>query len=110
MKKSNIKNFCIDDEHEEKLLIYMNYKNIKNKSLAIRSLIDSSLEEIDYKGNIVSLHKELESIKTLNFEIISLLKQFYSDMQIENVTNINESIALKKIYDKRRLGYDSINS
>lgn len=75
-------------------------------SKAIMNLIDMAHEQKAFIEKIEKLYKSLNIIQNKESLIIDLLKQLYSDLEIENLTNPQLSTALQEFFKKRRMSED----
>ena len=72
-------------------------------------IIDSIKLAYDYDSLlslIQDINKVLNSIYGKEFLIIDLIKQLYSDLEIENHTDYNKNQSLKQFFDDRRTNKD----
>lgn len=102
MLNKKAKLIYLNEEQEEKIKELMKIKKIKNKSELIRQLIEeeSRLYKIEHIVNKINL--EVIDNKKIAVEILMLLKQFYSDMEIEKLTDLKKSKTLNEFYSVKR--------
>ncbi len=72
-------------------------KDIKTFSSAVRKLVEYGLEYIELGSSLIELDKNVKKItKKLNYTN-TLVKQLYSDLELEYHTNIKKNSELEKI-------------
>lgn len=72
-------------------------KNIKTFSSAVRKLVEYGLEYIELGSSLIEIDNNVKKItKKLNYTN-TLVKQLYSDLELEYHTNIKKNSELEKI-------------
>ena len=95
----------LDDETFQILELYR-----KNKKYSYSRTI-KELVSLAHNYNIITdqLEKILEMINNVygkEYLIVDLIKQLYSDLEIENHTDPNKNMSLKEFFIKRKVGTD----
>lgn len=106
MLNKKAKLIYLNEEQEEKIKELMKIKKIKNKSELIRQLIEeeSRLYKIEHIVNKINL--DVIDNKKIILSMYELLKQLYSDMEFENITDINMSKTYKLYKKKKSISHD----
>lgn len=76
-------------------------KNKLSFNEAVRRLTSIALEQLKEEESINMLEKKIDKITYVNYDILSLLEQLYSDLDFENITNPKNSKPLKEFKKKR---------
>lgn len=79
-----------------------NYRNINQITFsdAVCNLLDVALDNLEVLKKITSLEKNIDYLIKKQNITNALLKQFYSDFDVENITDPNKSEALKIFFSK----------
>lgn len=93
------KHFTIDDNVLEIIDEY-HKKNGISYSNALSKLVLIANDYIKIGTDIYYIREELEKIKRNNYIILKLLKQLYSDLEIDNITNPNKNDSLQLFFNK----------
>lgn len=94
--------------NESTILKIEEYKitNRCSYSKAIMDLVDRAFEQKAFVDKLEKLYKNLIIIQNKDSLIIDLLKQLYSDLEIENLTNPKINVSLQEFFKKRRVSED----
>lgn len=84
---------------------YQSQNNI-SFSQAIRDLIFIGTKNISIDKEIIELKEREEKIINVNYLQLDLIKQLYSDLEIQNITNPNKNKALQNFFKNRSGGVD----
>ena len=84
---------------------YQRQNNI-SCSQAIRDLILIGINNINLDEIINELKKQYDKLINVSYLQLDLIKQLYSDLEIQNITNPNKNNALQKFFKNRSGGVD----
>lgn len=84
---------------------YQEQNNI-SCSQAIRDLILIGINNINLNEKIKEFKQQEEKLLNVNYLQLDLIKQLYSDLEIQNITNPNKNNALQKFFKNRSGGVD----
>ncbi len=90
----------LTEDIDQKVTEYMLIHKIKY-SQAIRTLVELGIESLKNSAEIIDLYNKIKEIFSQNLYIIALLEQFYSDMEIDELTNPNLNPALRDFRSKK---------
>ncbi len=95
----------IDDSTLEILNYYKKNKKIPY-SRTVENFIKIANDRLMIIDEVNDMSGLIKNLKANQYLIIDLLKQLYSDLEIENSTNPNKNLALKEFFYKRKVGHD----
>lgn len=93
------KHFTIDDNVLEIIDEY-HKKNKLSYSKTLSELIIIANDSLRIRDSIHTIKEDVGRLKRNDYVILQLLKQLYSDLEIDNSTNPNENNALQLFFNK----------
>ena len=90
-----------------KLLEYYNKNNNYSYSKTINEFVELAINKKTLIDEAQKISTLVNNINNKQFLILDLLKQLYSDLEIENSTNPNKNKALADFFYKRNIGHDN---
>lgn len=103
--RKNYHNITLTDEVESFVQKYMKEKNI-GISETINFLIVKGMQNLLDSNDVTSLQNGMEKILSRLFYLKYLMEQLYSDFNIDEPSNLKESVGLKIVQERVRGNFD----